>query len=320
MATFRKLPSNKWQAIVRRKGVASISNTFSTKLDADKWARQIEIQLDQGTYNLQPKKQEITVSDAIDRFAKEVTPLKKGAAQEFRRLKYLRSIFGKYLLNELKSQHLAQHRDARLKAGISGQTIIHELNILSRVFNIARTEWGYDVDNPVSRITKPKKPLGRNRRINSQELEKILLYLSAEMKTIVLLAIETGMRRSELLSIHWININLANKTIFLPTSKNGHPREIPLSKAATQILEGVYRKENKLFGLTESTVTHSFQRAVKSASLSDLRFHDLRHEATSRFFELGLNTMEVSTITGHKSLAMLARYTHLRAADLALKL
>lgn len=320
MATFRRLPSNRWQAIIRRKDTPLISKSFLNKQDSEKWARSIEAQLDQGTYQSASNLETITIGEAIDRYAKEVTPLKKGAAQEVRRLKYLRSIFGNYKLGDLKSKHLAEHRDSRLKAGVSGQTVIHELNIVSHVFNIARNEWGYSIENPVSRITKPKKASGRTRRLEPGEYERLLQTMPAQLRYAVDFAIETAMRRSELLSLRWQDVNFSERTALLGSTKNGESRLVPLSSRALAILNELPKSDDCIFTLTPSSLSHGFKRAALKAGIQNLCLHDLRHEATSRLFERGLSTMETSAITGHKSLGMLRRYTHLKPHELAIKL
>lgn len=320
MATFRRLPSNKWHAVIRRKGEQPIAKSFLNKLDAEKWARNIETQLDQGNYKPISELNNITVGEAIDRYAREVTPLKKGADQEFRRLRYLKSIFGQLAIHELKSKHLAAHRDKRLKSGVSGQTIIHELNIISRVFNVARTEWGYTVENPVSMIAKPKKSSGRTRRLEAGEYEKLLQTMPSQLRSAVDFAIETAMRRSELLSLRWQDVNFTERTALLRTTKTGGSRLVPLSSKALEILNELPESSVNVFTLTPSGLSHGFKRAAVKAGIQNICLHDLRHEGTSRLFEKGLNTMETSLVTGHKTLSCLKRYTHLRAADLAQKL
>jgi integrase len=146
------------------------------------------------------------------------------------------------------------------------------------------------------------------------------LQLTWGIQSIVLLALETGMRRSEILSLKWINIFIEDRYLLLPDTKNGDSRAVPLSSKAVNILNSLEKSSDSLFFIKPDTVTRAFKRACIRVGLEDLRFHDIRHEATSRFFELGLNTMEVSAITGHKTLTMLKRYTHLKARDLALKL
>jgi integrase len=138
----------------------------------------------------------------------------------------------------------------------------------------------------------------------------------------VALAIETGMRRSELLGLQWSNVDLERRVALLPVTKNGESRGVPLSSRAVAILRSLPASSNgRVFGeLTTDALKQSFKRAVRRAAIGSLRLHDLRHEATSRFFEKGLNLMEVAYVTGHKTLQMLKRYTHLSITDLTTRL
>ena len=130
------------------------------------------------------------------------------------------------------------------------------------------------------------------------------------------------MRQGEIVHLRWEHIDLTRRTAHLPDTKNGEPRTVPLSRAAIETLRALPRSlHGDVFpGLTTEAIKRSFSRATRRAQIVDFRFHDLRHEATTRLFERGLNIMEVSSVTGHKDLRMLRRYTHLRAEDLAQKL
>jgi integrase len=197
------------------------------------------------------------------------------------------------------------------------------------VINTGRTEWGLEnviKTNPVSMISKPKAPRPRDRRLEAGELERILHFNSCPnpwFKSVIIFAIETGMRRGEILSLTWEHIHLEKRYAHLPDTKNGDSRDVPLSALALELLRdlpGNISSDQVVFPLHFEALKSSWRRACCRRGISDLRFHDLRHEATSRFFEKGLNVMEVAAITGHKDLRMLQRYTHLRAEDLALKL
>ena len=131
-------------------------------------------------------------------------------------------------------------------------------------------------------------------------------------------AVETAMRRGEICDLRWENVNLAGRVALLPDTKNGTVRRVPLSSVALGVLAALPRRlDGLVWDVKVDTVTRSFERACRRAAITGLTFHDLRHEATSRLFEKGFNPMEVSAITGHKTLQMLKRYTHLRAEDLA---
>lgn len=182
--------------------------------------------------------------------------------------------------------------------------------------------------NPVSNIRLPRGARVRNRRLQGNEEERLLEAArksrSHTIEPMIVLALETAARRAELVSMKWKHIDLISRTWFLPETKNGTSRTIPLSTKSVTVLKTLKKEpvriDDKVFGVKSQSVTQAFVRCCKTAKIEGLRFHDLRHEATSRLFEKGLNMMEVASITGHKDLKMLRRYTHLQAEDLALKL
>ncbi len=328
MATIRKLTSNKWQSIVRRRGHTPVSKTFSTRSECDIWARQVEGEMDRGAYIPRITSKTTTLGDLIDRYIEEVSPLKRSCKNDTQRLRYLKLHFGKLSASAIRSTHVAQWRDQRLKQGRAGSTIVKEINSLSHVLDTAIKDWGMGLAiNPVKQVRKPKQARGRDRRITQAELAALQ---SSKLSPIVTLAIETGMRLGELLSLEWNLINYEQRTVTLPITKNGEKRMVPLSPVAIKTLQSITGQGDRVF--SQWKASDSFEKAwqrhiirLKKSSttpsfLEDLRFHDLRHEAASRLFEKGLNVMEVASVTGHKTLAMLKRYTHLKASDIALKL
>jgi integrase len=191
------------------------------------------------------------------------------------------------------------------------------------LFNLAISDWGMEsLINPVTRVSKPKVSKGRERRLEEGEEDKLLAATNPEMVQIIRLALETAMRREELSNLRWSDIDLERRTATLYVTKNGETRTTPLSPRALEILRflkaGPNGQGERVFTQSPSAITQAMQRACKTAGLADLRFHDLRHEATSRLFEnTDLDLMEIRSITGHKTLQMLARYSHLRMDRLA---
>ena len=278
-----------------------------------------------------------TLAEAMDRYLREITVHKKNQRSEKLYAETWKNVFGLRSLASLVSSDIAKYRDERLKV-VSPNTVRLELALLSHLFTIAIKEWGMTgLVNPVQQIRKPKLPKGRDRRLKSGELERILEASgSSFLGSIVRFALETGMRRSEIAGMIWNQVDLKKKTVTLPETKNGEKRIVPLSSEAVRILSAFPRRiDGKVWGIEDQSITRAFERALSraridyekeceengekadSAFLNDLTFHDLRHEATSRFFEKGFNVMEVAAITGHKTLQMLKRYTHLKAEDLA---
>ena len=199
----------------------------------------------------------------------------------------------------------------------------HDLNVISHLFTVAVKEWSMEsLRNPVSYIRKPKLPQGRDRRLKGDEEARLLEAANAPYREVITLAIETAMRAGELRTLKWSNIDLDARTAILPNTKNGERRKVPLSSravASLRTLRGTNEGDDVLPMCTR-ILSKKFQLLCQEAGVEGLRFHDLRHEATSRLFERGLNIMEVAAITGHKNLEMLKRYTHLRAEELVLKL
>jgi integrase len=179
----------------------------------------------------------------------------------------------------------------------------------------------------VKLVRRPPVPRGRTRRLKEGEEESLLNACeygrSPLLRSLIILAIETAMRRSELLSLRWENVDLKLRVAHLPLTKNGESRDVPLSRRAVQTLEVIHAggvNDQQVFPVSGNAVRLAFEHLRARAGLLDFRFHDLRHEAISRLFEKGLNIAEVGAISGHRDLKMLQRYTHLRAADLAVRL
>ncbi len=330
MATIRLHQSGKWQAIVRRKGHFPASRFFPAKADAERWARQIESEIDRGLFVDRSEAEHTTIGELIDRYLIEVTPLKRSAASETRRLKLLRQAFGPLSVASLKVKHISEYRDRRLADGIAGATVVKDMNTLSHLLDVAVKDWSVPLSaNPAKLVRKPKQASGRDRRLREGE-ELALLTACKEsrcgpfLEPLIVLALETGMRLGELLGLDWSRLDFEKRTALLPITKNGEPRTVPLSPKAVETLKRIPRSLNnsRVFWTWSrpDSVENAWKRAVENAGLFNLRFHDLRHEATSRLFERGLSLMEVAAITGHKTLQMLKRYTHLRAEDLAKKL
>lgn len=225
----------------------------------------------------------------------------------------------------MRAKDVAEWRKARLQE-VGPSSVAREVNLLHRVFGLARLEWGIGDNNPVTKVKRPPAPPGRDRRLEGDEETRLLAACRKArnpwLEAIVICAIETAMRRSELLGLCWTDLNLTTGTAKLRDTKNGDARTVPLSNRATAILATLPRDiHGQVFPTTGNAVKLAWRRAVKAAKIANLHFHDLRHEGTSRLVEIGkLNILEVVAITGYKDLRMLKRYFHPRAADLRKKL
>jgi len=342
MAYIQKRGDYQWRVQIRRKGHPTQCKTFFTRKEADAWARLIESEMDRGVFVSRAEAESTSLAEALERYRKEVTSRKKSAHREGVRVNFwLTHPLSNRMLASLRGADFAKFRDDRREEGISDSTIRLDLALISHLFTIARTEWQMEgLLNPVRSIAMPSASRKRDRRLEPGELDRLLVELgklrNKFVAPVVLFAIETAMRQSEILGLREQDIDREKKTAYLRDTKNNEPRTVPLSKAAMAILDELpSHLGNKLFRVTQDGLIRAFARSLGKARavyleecesakiqpdddyLVDLRFHDLRHEATSRLFEKGkLDIMKVATITGHKTVAMLSRYTHLRAEDL----
>jgi len=324
MASIRKR-GGKYHAQVRKSGYPPLTKTFSTLTTAKRWASTTEADMERNLHVVIPDK--TLLRELLERYEEDVSPLHKSHQVEKYRLKTLQTHLGDQRVSMLSPALICKYRDTRLRA-VSPASLKRELVILSSVLNTAIKEWGINLqNNPVSMVSLPKVGNGRDRRLEFGEEEK-LLSVSGELKRIIIVALETGMRRGEILNIKKSHIDFARQTLLIPLTKTDTPRTIPLSSRAIEALRAQLRgsqnvitiEETTLFSYTARGLSGAFLRLCRKHKLDNLHFHDLRHEATSRFFEKGLNPVEVATITGHKDTRMLMRYTHLRAEDLVKRL
>lgn len=351
MATIRKRGDLQWQAIVKRRGHPLVSKTWNTRKEAEAWARQVESEMDRGIFVSRAEVERTTLHDLVERYRVEVLPSKRG--KHFGpALKVLDEHLGKYSLAALSPKLVAGFRDSRTKAGLSASTVKKEINLLSKLIDLAGKEWGVALPaNPCAMVSRPVENNARERRLSPDEERWLLAACEPPVALLARLALETAARLGELLALRWQDADSTKRVALIRGieargTKNNDPfRAVPLSSSAVSVLDALKKLPRGIDGRVfywwraSDSFNKTWVRAVARAReryladcaqagvepdaefLVDLRFHDLRHEATSRLFEKGVfDSMEVASITGHKTLQMLKRYTHLRAEDLAKKL
>ncbi len=363
-----------FRAYVARRGHKRRSATFDTKGEAEAWAKDIESRMALRIYRDKRAAHKLTLADALDRYEREVTVHKKGARQERSRInRWRQHPLAELTLGDLRASHFSEYyqqlrrKPEKVKAetdepnkgkgsrkgtaerktakeGKAENTIRLDLALISHLFNVARKEWGYEgLANPLDDVTKPGASQKRNRRISEMELEYLAKGDTSKdrvFSTVVRLAIETAMRRGELVAtLEWRHVDLETRVAHLPDTKPGGARDVPLSAAAVDLLKGLSgQRKGKVFKIKPDGITAGFRRARRLGRamyeadqaakgeeadphfLVDVRLHDARHEATSMLFEKGLNVMEAAAVTGHRDLKSLKRYTHLDPSKLARKL
>ena len=317
MATFRNR-HGKWQARVQRKGQQPISKSFQSKEDAQRWARQIEVEIDKGSFTSGVLAERTLFKDVVERYVQEVTLKTRSMKEDAYRLRALsRHPIAKLRMTALTPIKIAEYRDERLQIVLNG-AVIRELSYFSSIINHARREWGINISNPIPFVKKPPSPQGRNRILTNEELNRLYAALTPRVKNanywilpLTKFALATAMRRGEILGLRWEHIDLQKRTAFIPMTKNGRSRLVPLSLSAVEILINLPRNlHGQVFPVNGPMLSAAIDRARIKADLSDWHFHDLRHMAITRLAEKLPNLLELSAVTGHRSLAMLKRYYH----------
>ena len=318
-----------WQVKIRKRGYPPLVKTFERKGDAQAWATVMESEMVRSVYVDRSKAERTTFRDAIESYIADVAPTHKGGRDEILRLqRFLRdeAKLVAHALANLTTKSFEGYRDRRLKEVVAG-TVKRELGLLHTVIESVRKSHGM-VENPVTDVRRPVVRDARDTRLHPGEEDKLLTACRAArnpwLAPAVVLALETAMRRSELLSLRWHLIDFDKLTAFLPDTKPGRSRHVPLSPRAYETLwelgAAPRPKDGRVIGTSAEGLKQAFERARARASMEHFNFHDFRHEGTSRLFERGWGIMEVAHVTGHQDLQMLKRYTNLRATDLAKKM
>lgn len=315
MAYIRKRGKN-WYAEVSMRGIDAHA-TWPTKGEAKAWSDEVERKIRAGKgYAIANR----TLEDALMRYAAEVTVHKPSRAWEENRLIWLAGqSIAKLKLETISPKEIAAWRDERRRV-VSGGTVIRDFNLLSHVFTIARREWRWIEANPCSDVARPKDNPARKRRVSPAELALLYAAAGSDPETVsgrvVLMfefCIETAMRGGEACSMRLES--KVGHTVFLPETKNGSSRNVPLSPRAEAILDLVGGN----FGLTPERKDGLFRKIRGSATLDDINFHDSRHEGITRLARR-FEVLDLARIVGHKNLSQLLTYYHADAHALAAKL
>jgi integrase len=323
MASLRKR-NERWEARVRRTGQPTQTKTFTLKSDATQWARETELALERGLLNSRPQSFSMSLQEAAERYLNEVALYHKGGQVErYRLTKLVKSLGKPKLLNSILASDVATLKTQRLLE-VSSSTVRRELNLLSSLFEIAKHEWGgTTLVNPVTAVKRPPDSLPRDRRLTPCEKDRLLSEAKRSGNTTlhiaIVIALETAMRQGEILKLKWLDVDFDKRQIIVRDTKNGSNRVVAMSSSLKGHLTAVQKPTDCLFEITSSGLQHAFKRLVRQLQMHDLRFHDLRHEAISSLFEMGLSVPEVQLMSGHRTLDQLMRYSHARIDEIKRK-
>lgn len=331
MASIIKV-GDRWRVQIRRKGHASISETFPTKTLAQKWATETEASINARRYRDERSLDKITLAEVIRQYREELSHVEFGK-NKHAVLTSLENKLGHYTLAELTDDRLTRYVKDRHKEGAGGVTIAIDLTYLGGIFKTARQIWKIPVSMDaiatarayMSHVKISTRSEERSRRPTADELDRLCDYFDNRsripMRDIIRFAVDTAMRLDEIMRLRWTDLNEHDKTIVIrdrkhPNQKAGNDQEVPLLGESFEIVKRQPKVDERIFPYNGKTISSIFPRACQALKIHDLRFHDLRHEGVSRLFERGFRIEQVSLVSGHRDWKMLKRYTQLKAADL----
>ncbi|WP_445362784.1 tyrosine-type recombinase/integrase [Microbulbifer sp. ANSA003] len=314
----------RYQAQVRLKGFPPQNATFTRKTDAKRWIQQTEAAIREGRHFKTTESKRRTLAELIDRYISDVLPTKpKSMNAQGRQLTWWKNELGYRPLADVTPALLSETRD-KLHQGRQPATVVRYMAALSHAFTVAVNEWEWLEENPLRKVRKPKEPRGRVRFLSESERQKLLVACKSsncrQLYPVVVLALSTGMRQSEIMGLKWSDIDLNRGYITLHETKNGERRSVPLvghAKGLISELAKVRRLDTDLLFFSDSKPTapifirSPWGKALKQAAISDFKFHDLRHTAASYLAMNGASLTEIAEILGHKTLQMVKRYAHL---------
>lgn len=331
MATFEKRVGKSgkvtWRARVRRLDGPQLAKSFARKQDAETWARGIESKLDAGEAVPSAEARKRTLGDTIDRYLTVTLPQakhRKNASEQTRLLKWWKERLGDRPLVAITPGVIAEVRDEltqpdpKTKKALSGATINRRITALSACLRVAVKEYGWLTKNPVPNVTRLADSKGRERFLSDDERDALLAACAASqwapLDPLVRLALATGARKGELLGLQWADVDLTRRVTRFRDTKNGESRTVPLAQPAVAALEDWSKgrlKVGPVFPWQPGPMQKAWDAARAEAKLVDFRFHDLRHSAASYLAMSGASLMDIAAILGHKTLAMVKRYSHL---------
>jgi integrase len=323
----------RYRVMIRVKGYSAQSKTFTRKTDAKIWAQQVESEMRNGRFIKTREALKHTLNDAIDRYLNEVLETKpKNARNVAQHLNWWKGNLGHHFLADITPPRISQARDL-LSTELTQKgkrrgpaTIVRYMSSLSIVLSTCYREWQWIDENPIYKVTKPKEPRGRVRFLDDDERRRLIcackMSSNLYLYQIVILAISTGMRRSEILNLTWKDVDLEKGRIVLQQTKNGDRRLIPVTGLALNLLKENYAKRDQNIKFLFPSLTSSkpidlrfaWEQVLKQAQIEEFKFHDLRHSCASYLAMSGASLAEIAEVLGHRTLNMVKRYAHLSEA------
>jgi integrase len=263
----------------------------------------------EGRYFEKVKAKTITFAELVEKYMK-----KYERSRDAHTVKKLLPAFGHLTLADITTELVSDYRDVRLEA-VKPATVYQELALMRRMFNVARKEWKWVRDNPVSDLSfSVGDKNARDRWLTLMEEKRLLVSATnpSWLRNLLVFALHTGMRRGEILDLHWKDVDFKRRLITVQRSKNGEKRSIPMSRTLSGLLAQVKVRDisGRVFPIAVRSLRDAFSKALRKAEIEDFRFHDLRHTFATRLVQNGVDLYKVKELLGHKTISMTMRYAH----------
>ena len=297
----------------------ALTKTFTSRVEAKKWIRDIESKLDKSDWIVKQNTTYPSLKGLMNQYLSEVSKHKASYQTDINNFKTFSLLFEdlNIPINKLNARMFARFRDRYMESH-KASTYQRLMSSIKHMWKVARTEWEYPLENLLEKVRTPKRGNPRDRRLSIEEYNKILYgnHTDYEFRNLILLVLATGLRLGEISGIQREHID--GNTLLIPKRKNGDTNvKVPLSDKALLVLKNMELP----IKLKKRGIQIKWQRLMKRYEIEDLHFHDLRHEAISKYLENGVSIQDVQVLSGHRDIRVLMRvYANLRPKEVANKL
>ena len=315
----RKDGTTAWYYDFMYKGVRYRQVGGRTQTQAIRAQEKLREKVISGEYELKERPGNIKIEVFADTYLKRQKHMRSFKRVDLS-VRNLLAFFRGRILYQIKPQDIEDYIGYRLNTGVSNATINRELACLKRMYSLA-IKWGDANKNPVKEVDFLEEPSGRTRFLSEKECQRLIQNCDDHLKPIIITALNTGMRKNEILSLKWNQVHIdsvVDPSIELDKTKNNKKRFVPLNDDMLQLLKSIKNGSPYVFLGTKNvplkSVTKPFKKALKRTGIEDFRFHDLRHTFGSHYVMNGGDLLSLKEILGHSNMKMVERYAHLAAA------
>ncbi len=290
-----------------------IRKKVGSKMDAENALAAVKVDILRGEFRFK-REQKVIFKDFAKEYIEYAKINKRSWTRDETSLKWLLSHFGNLLLSKITPKHIEDYKKARLEK-VKPSTINRELMTLSHIFTIAEKFRKFDGKNPVKEVKYFQEKQYVIKVLDREEIRRLVEASSGYLREMIILALNTGMRKGEILNLRWNDIDFTEHYIYIKETKSNKTKKVPMNGIVSGVLKSMERKGSFVFQNSKTDTRfrdffRSFKTACRKAGVPDLRFHDLRHTAATLMVMGGVDLVTVKEILGHSKIEMTMRYAH----------